>query len=178
LKDAYHEAGHAVVAAIFGAEVKEVSIRPGRRGRIATAGHCRYDLPAGPAHFSCIQYHIAAHLAGSLAEAKAAGAADAWSSLGDRDDIAKLKGEMDSELVHIGGRPYRWPRLGAIPLTRRTKEQMVHWLTCYTRDLLDHFRVWGAVRTLAERLVEKGRLSGKQVHALLTKAGIEKLPDV
>ena len=57
---ALHESGHAVIAALFGAQVGIVSIEPTR----SASGWVRYALPPGaPPH-----EHAAAYLSGSAAE--------------------------------------------------------------------------------------------------------------
>jgi hypothetical protein len=160
---AYHEAGHAVVAASFGRAVAHLTI-VARNGRLG--GSVSEDAPTGwrPRHAQhrdawtdCIVYH-AGHVAETIAFGRCEG--------GCHDDLRAARAAMAPGRKPV---PTRRPRVLRPPHTRLRNaalDRQERRVQAAARALL--MGHWHAVRRLAALLLEHGSIDGQIVDVAVT----------
>jgi ATP-dependent Zn protease len=152
---AYHEAGHAVAGFLLHRAIRYATIIPGD----GTLGHVRHtDTPIwireerndSPRSEGWIKNQIVILLAGGYAEAKIAGRHNHVSCCGDYEAAFGM----------------------ACNRSGSTEEASAYfkWLGIVAKNLIHHEHNWYAVTKVAEALIEKKRLSGKEIKHLICTA--------
>lgn len=143
-RNAYHEAGHAVVAHALGRRFTGVTIIPG----VDAMGRCRYaearnfdpDLPdmySGPRIERVVEHQIMGYLAGPIAEGILTGE-KSWRKTGGNGDVPRavdlavyMKGTIEETEAYLDG------------------------LWVQTEELVGRRESWAAIEALAAELVEQ-----------------------
>lgn len=147
---AFHEAGHAVVAYSHGGgAVKGITIAP------------TWELLGEAVTEGKVCDRAAVLMAGIMAEAKATG-----------EDFDTLLEEMKEE--HSIGQENDWTALLQAQEVGRTQTHYpllnIETGTWWCRELLDDPATWAAVEALANALLEKETLTGRQATRIIEKA--------
>jgi ATP-dependent Zn protease len=143
---AYHEAGHAVLALLLGRPVHRVSVRANH----LRLGLCEFKPGAGRPADDVLERDILILLGGLAAEARFTGKYD-WDAAGH--DLQELR-----DLVDLRARNDKQ----ADRLERRMLDKTEH--------LLDRPGVWEATERIAQELVRKTTISGRQARHLFEEA--------
>ncbi|MGH2352822.1 MAG: hypothetical protein ACRDI2_15500 [Chloroflexota bacterium] len=152
---AYHEAGHAVIAHLYGGAIHRVSIVPtlGSTPERPTTSAVSPDAPARAGvgrHASAVdqtRQQLSAILAGEAADALRSGQAHPVST-SDRDLARTLALDL------AGGDASKADAIVEAELTR-------------TRDLLQRPDTWARVEAIAQALLRHRTLEGERLQALL-----------
>ncbi|HBJ36416.1 MAG TPA: cell division protein FtsH [Planctomycetaceae bacterium] len=148
---AYHEAGHAVMAAILGRNIQKVTIKA---GQIQTGGVrlgvCELASGRRRASNDALQDEVLILLAGMVAEAKFTGR---YCKLGASQDLRHV-----ASLLHErGGNEKQAERL-----QRRMLDKAEH--------LLNVPAHWQAITLVAKELIERKAISGRSVRHFVSQS--------
>lgn len=168
-RTAYHEAGHAVARHELGMAIREVSIIPNVKEK--RLGYVSYypqpsfqpEFDSSPKTLALVQKQIMFCYAGVVAEALFCGRHD-WRGAGADMDTAE-----DLAMCVVG--------------ENKEFEAYMRWLKIRTRNLMASPIVWVKVEAVAQTLLERKRLSGKETKQIIVERmakaieeGWEKLP--
>lgn len=164
---AIHEAGHAVVAMVHGAQLDEAEIQPDGRGGVGLlTNHYNDALGAVKTRYDGLRL-MALHWAGAAAEMRA-GYRDTWGWVGDAsfaidllrfsDDGVWTKAEEAFVAKFRPGRSKITPELMMTLYKRFGKEARA--------IVREH---WPAVVAIADLLEQHGTLTGDQMHDVFNR---------
>jgi hypothetical protein len=140
---AFHEAGHAVIAAYFGKRVLGITMLTGENANAATTMTALE--PTAPR--SVIEAEIEVCLAGLCAE---------LIGFGQHHDGHRF------DLEHADGWIARVSRE-----TRESRDEILHRLERTVQDVLRQPTLWGAVETVADYLLRYGAIDGATIAAIM-----------
>lgn len=151
---AYHEAGHAVAAALLHTHMRSASIIPNNsQGSLGHVGHHRWGKETPDVYDSAridrrLEQHIITVLAGPEAERKLFGRYNRVGASSDFDTAADLA------LYRTGGDP-------------KEATLIIRWLAHRTRTLVGLETNWRLIEAVAKALMEHRRLSGQRVREIV-----------
>ncbi len=146
LHTAFHEAGHAVMALIFGRPIQRVSIEPDQK----RLGHCAVDKGVYRPSDDRLEADMLILLAGVAAEAVIAGSYNWPGAALDLQGVRRLA-------MMRGGAEKQAERLARRMLSR-------------TENLLQQAGNWRAVQLIAEELIRCQTISGRAARHLYDRA--------
>lgn len=186
---AYHEAGHAVANYLFGRELEFVTIIPnfekGEFGRTQPVGEPTFcpSLTFGTM-FSVegrmeFEREIIISLAGYIAEINYRSRRNKFSAMLNLSTAAKnLKlyssefplDDGDFNCIRICFDSYLFLNNSEYLLGKDERESYLHYLWMRTVNMLTLKNIWNAVKAVAEALLEKKILNGKEAKRIMAKS--------
>jgi len=158
---AYHEAGHAVAYFRLGKRIRKVTIVPNGEYQGCCFGYGKYPELNGsveitPGIEKKVEQEIIILFAGSIAQAKYLGRNPrGWSKFHDVDTAINLGMGVNGSM--------------------KTTEAYLNWLFVATKEMFNQEKTWTEVGAIAQELLKKKTLSGKEAYAIWRDAYLKNI---
>ena len=151
-RNAHHEAGHAIMARLFGFRIRSVTIVPDAHAE----GSCKYTSSPTEGNIPVLMGLLLTVFAGI----------EAGDHVGEQ-----AEGELRSDYKNIGRYFTDFVAATGTPLSDDEAQRVFDSAQDATRAVLE--LVWPAVELVAKELMRRGTLTGEDIDALLGPAVIE-----